>query len=116
MQIALGSIDLRCSLDLFDERENLAEAPAGSSISRSRTPPSTPRSRSIPTKRIWLRERPRFSRSRERCHLASARFAFPSTEQGLSLEHESPITPIAWISISIPGRAKFVTVMSALPG
>ena len=44
------------------------------------------------------------------------RLAFPSTEHGWSLEHESPITPTAWISISIPGRAKFVTVMSALPG
>ena len=28
----------------------------------------------------------------------------------------SPITAIAWISISMPGRAKFVTVMSALAG
>jgi hypothetical protein len=43
-------------------------------------------------------------------------FAFPSAEQGFSFEQLSPMTPIAWISISIPGRAKFVTVMSALPG
>ncbi|TMH43658.1 MAG: hypothetical protein E6H54_10890 [Betaproteobacteria bacterium] len=43
-------------------------------------------------------------------------FASPSAEQGLSAEQRSPITPIAWISISMPGRAKLVTVMSALPG
>jgi hypothetical protein len=42
--------------------------------------------------------------------------AFPSAEHGLSLEQVSPITPTAWISISIPGLAKFVTVISALPG
>ena len=28
----------------------------------------------------------------------------------------SPITATPWISISMPGRAKFVTVISALPG
>jgi len=39
-----------------------------------------------------------------------------SAEQGLSFEQLSPITPTAWISISIPGRAKLVTVISALPG
>jgi hypothetical protein len=43
-------------------------------------------------------------------------FACPSAEQGLSVEQRSPITPTAWISISMPGRAKLVTVMSALPG
>ncbi len=42
--------------------------------------------------------------------------AWPSAEQGFSVEQRSPITPTAWISISIPGRAKLVTVMSALPG
>src|SRR5262249_52328984 len=42
--------------------------------------------------------------------------AWPSAEQGFSLEQRSPLTPTAWISISIPGRAKLVTVMSALPG
>lgn len=30
--------------------------------------------------------------------------------------HVSPITAMPWISISMPGRAKFVTVMSALAG
>ena len=49
-------------------------------------------------------------------YLFCAFLAFPSAEQGLSFEQVSPITPTAWISISIPGRAKFVTVMSALPG
>jgi hypothetical protein len=39
-----------------------------------------------------------------------------SAEQGLSFEQASPITPTAWISISIPGLAKFVTVIRALPG
>jgi hypothetical protein len=43
-------------------------------------------------------------------------FAIPSAEQGVSLEQLSPITPTACISISMPGRAKFVTVMRALPG
>ena len=43
-------------------------------------------------------------------------FAWPSAEQGWSLEQRSPITPTDWISISMPGRAKLVTVMSALPG
>ena len=42
--------------------------------------------------------------------------AIPSAEQGFSVEQRSPITPTAWISISMPGRAKLVTVMSALPG
>src|ERR1041385_2188482 len=42
--------------------------------------------------------------------------AWPSAEHGFSVEQRSPITPTAWISISIPGRAKLVTVMSALPG
>jgi hypothetical protein len=49
-------------------------------------------------------------------YLFWAFFAFPSAEHGLSFEQLSPMTPIAWISISIPGRAKFVTVISALPG
>src|SRR6267143_483852 len=43
-------------------------------------------------------------------------FAWPSAEQGWSLEQRSPITPTAWISISMPGRAKLLTVISALPG
>ncbi len=43
-------------------------------------------------------------------------FAWPSAEQGWSFEQRSPITPTDWISISMPGRAKLVTVMSALPG
>src|SRR6267142_863238 len=43
-------------------------------------------------------------------------FAWPSAEQGWSLEQRSPITPTDWISISMPGRAKLVTVMIALPG
>src|SRR3989440_4248462 len=43
-------------------------------------------------------------------------FAWPSAEQGCSLEQRSPITPTAWISISMPGRAKLLTVISALPG
>ena len=43
-------------------------------------------------------------------------FAWPSAEQGCSPEQRSPITPTAWISISMPGRAKLVTVISALPG
>jgi hypothetical protein len=34
----------------------------------------------------------------------------------LSFEQLSPITPTAWISISIPGLAKLVTVINALPG
>ena len=42
--------------------------------------------------------------------------AWASAEHGFSVEQRSPITPTAWISISIPGRAKLVTVMSALPG
>ena len=49
-------------------------------------------------------------------YLLGATLAFASAEQGFALEQASPITPTAWISISIPGRAKFVTVMSALPG
>src|SRR6266850_3443976 len=43
-------------------------------------------------------------------------FAWPSAEQGCSPEQRSPITPTAWISISMPGRTKLLTVISALPG
>ena len=39
-----------------------------------------------------------------------------SAEQGSSFEQMSPITPTAWISISMPGLAKLVTVINALPG
>jgi len=42
--------------------------------------------------------------------------ALAAAEHGLSFEQLSPITPIAWISISIPGLAKLVTVINALPG
>ena len=37
-------------------------------------------------------------------------------EHGFAFEHLSPITAMPWISISMPGTAKFDTVMSALPG
>jgi len=43
-------------------------------------------------------------------------FALASAEQGLLLEQLSPITPTDWISISMPGRAKLVTVINALTG
>src|SRR6267378_6128890 len=58
------------------------------------------------------------SRNRSHAVLRVVHFflAWPSAEQGWSLEQRSPITPTDWISISMPGRAKFVTVMSALPG
>jgi hypothetical protein len=35
-------------------------------------------------------------------------------EHGFALEQLSPITAIPWISISMPGRAKLDTVISAL--
>jgi len=35
---------------------------------------------------------------------------------GLAFEHLSPITATPWISINIPGTAKFDTVIRALPG
>src|SRR5262249_46125315 len=37
-------------------------------------------------------------------------------EHGLAAEHSSPMTAMPWISISMPGRAKLETVISALPG
>jgi len=37
-------------------------------------------------------------------------------KHGFAAEQSSPITAMPWISISMPGRAKFETVMSALPG
>jgi hypothetical protein len=37
-------------------------------------------------------------------------------EHGFAAEQSSPITAMPWISISMPGRAKFDTVISALAG
>ena len=47
---------------------------------------------------------------------ASMMLSHVGAERRCLSQARSPMTAIAWISSSIPGRAKFVTVISALPG